>query len=117
MALFIFLMLLFGLVELGRAWFSYSLLTHAVREGARMAGVRPSLRINDQAVVNRIATILQDGGLSPSTATVTYQSPLRTGNIVRVAAEVQFTPVIALWVSGGRVTFPLRVDVITRYEV
>jgi hypothetical protein len=117
MSFFIFIMLLFGLVELGRAWFSYNMLTYAVREGARLAAVKPALRTNDSAVVARISNILRDGGLTPTLTTVTFQFPLDPGDIVRVAAEVKFTPVIALWVAGGRVTFPLRVDVITRYEV
>jgi Flp pilus assembly protein TadG len=117
MAFFIFLMLLFGLVEMGRAWFSYNMLTYAVREGARLAAVKPALRRNDSAVVGRISAILRDGGMTPASATVTFQAPLDPGDLVRVAAEVRFSPVIALWVTGGRVTFPLRVDVITRYEV
>jgi Flp pilus assembly protein TadG len=114
-----FLVLLFGIIELGRLWFSYNLLTHATREGARLAAVRPALQQNDQAVANRIRDILAQGGLNPSATTVVYQSPLQTGRIVRVTAEVQFAPVVVLW-TAPTVTpllFPLRVNVITRYEV
>lgn len=117
-SLSLFLLLLLGTIELGRAWFSYALLTHAVREGARTAAVTPALRPNDGAVLRRMTTILQDAGLSLSFASVVFQAPLQTGRIVRVTAEVQFSPVIALWLSdgGSALTFPMRVDVVTRYE-
>lgn len=114
-----FLMLLLGTIEFGRAWFSYNLLTHAVREGARLAAVKPALQTNDEAVVQRINDILQDGGLIAVSASVNFQSPLQTGRIIRIRAEVNFSPVVALWLSNQTdpITFPLRVDFITRYEV
>ena len=112
-----FLMLLLGIIELGRAWFSYNLVTHAVREGTRLAAVKPLLQPNDEAVVRRIEELLQDGGLRPASTTVTFQPPLQTGRLVRVTSRVDFSPVVALWAPQGSLVFPLTVSLVTRYEI
>jgi Flp pilus assembly protein TadG len=110
-------MVLFGAIELGRAWFSKNVVTHAVREAARLAAVTPGLRPDDQTVLNKIDAILQQGGLQAQSKSLFYTAPLRTGRIVRVTAEVSFTPIIALWVPGATLTIPLKAEVMTRYEV
>ena len=120
-AAFIFplmLLTIVGILEAGRAWFSYNLLTHATREAARMASVRPALQINDATVLGRINQILADGGLHTSLSTLNYVQPLQTGRLVSIAAEVEFQPLfIVLLPPDQRRSIPLRTEVITRYEV
>jgi Flp pilus assembly protein TadG len=112
-----FVMLLFGIIELGRAWFSYNLITHAVREATRQAAVRPGLVLDDSAIIGVIDDILGDGGLAATDTTVSFREPLETGRMVRVTSQVDFSPVISLWSPGGPLVFPLTVTMITRYEI
>ena len=96
----------------------YNLLTHAVREGARLAVVTPSLQINDAKVLNRIKNVLQQGGLSLKNGNVVYIQPLRTGQLINVSGTVDFSPVTLFWWPvGPSPTIPLTSMVITRYEV
>ena len=112
-----FLVLLFGIIEIGRAWFSYNLMTHAVREATRLAAVKPNLTIDDGVIIQRVEEILSDGGLAPLETTVVFQAPLETGGMVRVTSQVNFAPVVGLWSGGGPVVFPLTVTMVTRYEI
>ncbi len=112
----ILFLLLIGILETGRAWTDYNLLTHAVREGARFAAVRPQLRINDGAVLGRINSVLAMGGLRAQRTAVIYTTPLQTGRLVRVHAEIDFIPLVSGLLPWGAV-IPIRTEVITRYEV
>ncbi len=111
----LFLMLI-GILETGRAWMDYNLLTHAVREGARFASVRPQLNLNDGAVIGRINSVLAMGGLRAQRTAVIYTTPLQTGRLVRVRAEIDFVPLVSGLLPWGAV-IPIRTEVITRYEV
>ncbi len=113
------MMLFIGILELGRAWFSYSLLTHAVREAARRASIKPALAPNDAEILSRIDAILRQGGLTPAgTPRVTFTTPLQTGQLLSVSAQVNFSPVIGMiFPNGGRAAIPLKAEVITRYEI
>ena len=112
----ILILVLLGIFEVGRAWMSYNLLQYAVREGARLATVRPGLRQNDPVVIRRINDTLLLGGLTAVQPQVIYASPLQTGTLVRVRATVNFVPIVSIVFPGG-VTIPLRVEEVTRYEV
>jgi Flp pilus assembly protein TadG len=112
-----FFMLLFGIIELGRAWFSYNLVTHAVREATRLAAVKPALAANDVVIIDRIESILSDGGLTPADSSVVFNEPLETGGMIRVTSQVDFAPVVGLWGNGGPIVFPLTVTMVTRYEI
>jgi len=57
----VFMLLLFGAIEFGRAYYDLHLLTNAAREGARI-GVLPSKVEND--VTSAVNTFLQNAGLS-----------------------------------------------------
>jgi Flp pilus assembly protein TadG len=112
-----FFMLLLGIIEFGRAWFSYNLVTHAVREALRLAAVKPALEANDGVVIDRIESILSDGGLTPTDSSVVFNDPLVTGGMIRVTSQVDFAPVVGLWSGGGPIVFPLTVTMVTRYEI
>jgi len=112
------LLLVMGAIELGRAWLSFNLLTHAVREGARRAAVTPELQQDDPQILSGIDATLQDAGVEAAASSVTFPAPLQTGTLVHVAAEVQFSPMVSLIFSqAGSAAIPLRADVVTRYEM
>jgi Flp pilus assembly protein TadG len=106
------ILLVIGIQEVGRATFSYSLLTHAVHEGARKASVKPSLKNGDRDILGRIDQILSLGGLKASSRSVV----LGTDGLVRVSAQVDFVPVAPI-VFQGSAAVPLRAAVVTPYEL
>ena len=89
----IFLLLVFGVVEFGRAWNVYQTLTDAAREGARTAVVANSpvtldtvaYRINtnlfaaglDTASATKTVTGFRAGTGTPATVTISYPYQLR----------------------------------------
>ena len=116
-----------GLVEAGRAWFDYGLLTHAVEEGARLAAVLPTLQADDPAVINRMQEVLRAGGIDipfipgqPNELimlSVSFVPPLQAGRLVRVSGRVNFSTVVSgllpdPWSNG----VSLRAQMITRYH-
>ncbi len=107
--------LIMAIFEAGRAWMDYNLLQNAVREGARFAAIKPNLQQNDTAVLARIDSMLQVGGITSSSGAVIYTNPLQTGRLVRVRATINFVPLVSVLFPGG--TIPLETEVITRYEV
>ncbi len=111
----LFVLLPLGLMEVARAFMSYNLLTHALREGARLAVVTPSLQPNDPSVVNRITTLLNNGGVTPAFASVTFIPPATRGTLVGVSAQVNFGPVAAI-VFGSTVAIPLQAEITARHE-
>ncbi|HUP01723.1 MAG TPA: TadE/TadG family type IV pilus assembly protein [Gemmatimonadota bacterium] len=64
----VFLALVIGIFEFGRAWNIYQVLTNTAREGARLAVIPNS---SEAQVRNTIAGGLQRAGLDPDLATVT----------------------------------------------
>jgi len=102
-------------IDAGRAWFTYGLLTHAVREGARRAAVKPSLQVDDREILDLIDATLRDGGIHASARSVTFTSPLQTGRVVRIRAEVEFQPVLVMLSPSGA-ALPLRTEIVARYE-
>lgn len=112
------LTLIIGTFEAGRAWMDYNILTHAVREGSRLASVTPSLQRNDPAVLQRINDILAQANIQTSGFDLLFTTPLRTGDSIRVRATADFQPVVTgLLPEAWTVVIPLRAEVITRYEV
>ena len=113
----VMLMVIIGIMELGRAWFDWNLVTHAVHQAARQAAVKPLLQFNDAAILQNLDATLQQGGLVAATRSVTFAPPLRPGNLVQVSAEVSFRPVVSLLFTQGAAAIPLRAAVVTRYEL
>lgn len=114
----LYLMVLFGALEGARAWFSYNLLTHAVREGTRLAAVTPSLQAEDERVLSRIEAILQAAGLQTANSSVALDSSQGHKRMVRVRAQVEFVPLVAMvWPKRTGPTIPLTAEMVTRYEL
>jgi Flp pilus assembly protein TadG len=111
---FVILMpLLIGAVDLGRAYFAYDVLVHAVNEGAR----RGSFDTSDANVVAAVQAAantlnLQAGDVTVtcfegSTTTTKSCASMTVGDSVSVAGRVLFTPltpVIGAILPGGTLT-------------
>jgi Flp pilus assembly protein TadG len=109
----ILLPIVIGAVDLGRAYFGYDMLVHAVNEGAR----RGSFDSSTTAIVSVVQTAAGPLGLQTSDVTVTCYSGSTTttktcssmsfSDSVQVTANVVFTPItplIAALVPGGTLT-------------
>ena len=100
-------LLVFGALEIGRVLNAWVIVTHASREGARVAAVRCSMDpACDTDVEARIDTSLT--GLDPLQAVRTLSGgPYVTGDPVTVRIEYNLafiTPLIGALVPGGAVT-------------
>jgi Flp pilus assembly protein TadG len=97
LALLLTLTILFGIMEFGRAVWSYNTVAHAAREGARFAMVHgkasksPATQATVQAVVRRQAI-----GLLPANTqvVVTWIPDNAPGSAVKVAVTYNFSSIV-----------------------
>jgi Flp pilus assembly protein TadG len=82
----VFLMIVFGTIDFGRAIFTQAQLANAVREGARYGKVHPT----DLSGAKSAAVAKAPGG---STVTVTCGSPCATGATLQVSGTVSFSAI------------------------
>jgi Flp pilus assembly protein TadG len=90
----VFLLLIFGVMELGHAYFTYSSLTNAVREGARFAIVNPN---NTSGIKNKVTTSGYLTGLTDSNVGVETpggQPVVASGGPITVTAVFTYHPLI-----------------------
>ena len=110
----LFLLLIFGIFEFGRAWLAVNTMNHAAREAVRLAAITTPLGANDTSVVNKAKGILANTGLTG--ASVTNTAPAGT---VTVDIAYNFTfmtgigPILGFSFAG---TIPLTSQAIMRYE-
>lgn len=112
----VFLMLVFGTVDLGRAIFYQSLINNAVRDGARYGTVSQDTSVVQQHVATALG---QFAGAVTTCAAVIYSSSLLTTapacanagsaspgayGYVTVTAALPFSPVVGLYGTGWRIT-------------
>lgn len=64
------LLLAVGIVEFGRAWNLYQIMTNAAREGARLASL-PNGFATSTAVTDRVKNYLATGNVNPDQASIT----------------------------------------------
>ncbi len=92
------MLLLMGIVEIGRAWNMKQTLTDAAREGARLAVVAdpllPTVAKTDTAVKLRVQGYVRTAGMDSTRVRVSYPAGLKTGTgqvtAVRVAYPFRF---------------------------
>ena len=70
----LFLILLFGVVEFGRAWMTKNILTGAAREAVRLAAVQTDLAASVDNAVTRATAVLNSAGIGVPPAVVTVNS-------------------------------------------
>lgn len=83
----VFLLLLFGIVEFGRAWEMMNVATSAAREGARVAAVTGP---NVAGATSAAQRILSAGNVTNATISVTGPD---ANNEVQVTVTVNYTPI------------------------
>ena len=88
LCLTVFLMIVFGTVDFGRAIFLKSELDNAVREGARYGKLNPT---STSGVTSRVVSFASDTGLTTSGVTVSCAGVCLTGDKMTVTASVQFS--------------------------
>src|SRR5579884_311042 len=86
----VFIMILLGTLDFGRAIFMYSDLQNSVREGARYARIKPTDTSGIKSTVVNKAT---DLGLTSSSVTVSCSGGCTTGGTVTVSASFTFQAV------------------------
>lgn len=98
------LMLIFGIFAFGQAYNNYLAITHAAREGARMAAVG---EYDEPTVIDRAYPA------TPDSISVTYPNGNVVGESVEVTIVDQFNLEIPFW---GQTTIPLTSSVVMRIE-
>ncbi len=89
----ILLLVIIGMIEAGRLVFSYSTLTSATREGARLGSVVPT---NFTAIRNQVVSSAYGLGLTALDVTISCQpsNDCSSGNQIVVAATYRFRPIV-----------------------
>lgn len=90
LCLTVFLMIVFGTVDFGRALFLKSELDNAVREGARYGKLHPTATSGVQA---KVVSSASDTGLTTSGVSVSCAGGCVTGGTMTVSATVSFSAV------------------------
>jgi Flp pilus assembly protein TadG len=94
--------LIFGIVDIGRAFYTQSALTAAVREGARYGAAQAASApvVNDTFVIRRVKNAFSKfgGPSSDSITAVTVSTPVPGNSYqVSVTATFRFTWITPLW--------------------
>jgi Flp pilus assembly protein TadG len=90
----LFIVLLFGIVEFGRAWMTKNIITGAAREAVRRYAVAPYDGSVTGAAYNSATIVLTSAGLNLSLATITFSTPDNT------TMQVDVTYALPLVVGG-----------------
>lgn len=104
----ILLILIFGVVDMARAWNAYQVITDAAREATRTAVVNDDA-VSQDSVVSVVQGALERASLDPSLATITFPDGFKTGrgNPTTVAVtypwEFQLLGPLLDWDGNGAV--------------
>lgn len=100
------ILLLVGLIELGRYVFTIGTLTNAVREGARYAIVRP---FDTDGIVERVRQTVSGIDRPAVAVQVTFNPPTRaSGSIVTITASYPFQSIIGIFNRTIQVSTVMR---------
>ena len=111
------LIIMFGIVELSRAWFTLNMVTTAAREAARAGAVAPAGSFpNPTTATARVDTILGSGNWSGSVTC--SASPCVSDSQVNATITKTFSTVIPLiaMVAPSLSSLPITHTSISRYE-
>jgi Flp pilus assembly protein TadG len=102
----LFFLMVFGMIEFGRAIMVQQLLTNAVREGARV-GVLDSPTPTAPQVTSAVTNYLANGGVSGATVTMNPSEPTTAGYgaTVTVTASIPYSSVSwipPIFIGGSR---------------
>ncbi len=112
-----FLMLLFGVVELGGAWFQRQMLVSASREGARLGSLLNDAENSAAKVEQTVRNYLTQAGYPGQLSVVTSGTDGATGTQVRVTVTSPYRfPVLGSLVPDQLASVTLRAVTIMRHE-
>ena len=86
----ILLILVLGIIEFGRAWNLHQTITHAAREGARMAAMFDA-DVTQTEVETEVENSIRASGFNPADADITFDGfKAGRGEVVTVRIEMPF---------------------------
>jgi Flp pilus assembly protein TadG len=92
----VFFLLVFGMIEFGRAIMVEQILTNAAREGARLAVLDSATPVHD-TIITKVDTYLRNSGITGATVTVSPNEPtdssVKNGDPIKVTVTIPFTTV------------------------
>jgi Flp pilus assembly protein TadG len=114
----VFLMLLFGVVEMGRLIWTNHELDNGTREGARYAMVHGA-KSGTLATSATVKTYMlsHTSGLSSAKATVNvaYGGTAQPGDVVTVSSTYSFTPLVSMVLGTGTINLTSTAKVIVQH--
>lgn len=93
----LFLLLLFGMVEFGRAWMTKNIITGAAREAVRIYAVIP---YSESAAMDRAVNILTSAGLDDKRWNISMSAGGVDNNIMKADVSYNFRVVIVGFIPG-----------------
>lgn len=110
------LFLMFGIVELSRAWMTLNVVTQAAREGARVGSVTDPF--DPAPAIARIRNVLSGANLLPDlgTASVTCAAPCGPDAQVTASVTVNFQTIFPLLLPMLSGPMPLTNTAVMRFE-
>ncbi|MGH9943141.1 MAG: TadE/TadG family type IV pilus assembly protein [Pyrinomonadaceae bacterium] len=90
----VFFLMLFGVMEFGRAIWAYNSMAHAAREGARYAIVRGSESGRAASTTDVEAYVRDRAGLNTAQVTTTWVPDNKPGSEVQVSVRYNFQPAL-----------------------
>lgn len=109
----VFLLIVVGITEFGRAWMTKNMLTGAAREGARVAAVQLTFPLSQSAGIARVNSVLSGTGITP---TVNVTDPGGTVNSIQVDVTYTYSVVVTGFIPGLPASFPLTGTATMRRE-
>jgi len=110
----LFLLMVVGVAEFGRAWMTRNILTGAAREGARVAAVQLNLSDSQTQGIARVNNVLSGTGITPSGISVT--DPGGSVNSIKVVVTSTYSVAITGFIPGLPGSFPLTGTATMRRE-
>lgn len=109
------LLFLFGIIELGSAWYDRNLLVNASREGARLAAL--SSGMEDADVVSEVHTILSQSGFPGNATVISSGASGGPGTLVQVQISAPVSmPVLGALVPGLDSSTVVTANTVMRHE-
>ncbi|MBI4797736.1 MAG: pilus assembly protein [Desulfarculus sp.] len=113
----VFLVMIFGIVELGSAWYQKQMLVNASREGARLGSLLNDPSNSSAQVTATVTNYLQASGYPGAFQVVSTGTDGNPGDQVQVTVTSQYQlPVLARLVPGSLASVTLRGVTVMRHE-
>jgi len=94
----VLILILLGVLDLGRVFHAYVVITNAAREGAYYGSMHPD---DHAGIITRVISEAQDSGVTLSAANVAITGSTQTGTPMRVAVQFDFS-MLTLYLLGAQ---------------